>query len=339
MPHPTNQNSIVSNTLGDDGFDEIPHFNCPWTITTNNESFAIVIIYLKRTFNYDFWIRVETHPQGNPKNPKASQLLDIDELRPLIESLATTLLDYYEFPEPHLNEFQLYVYGELMDHLSYKVDLTKIMANTHLPYPDVALDKFSGTDPDQDAESFVQLIQRKINFVLGDAPADPDELVSYTFCKKALFSSLLRGAAAEWYENNVENATTWADTREQFITRFSDGRNKSRHGMELEQCVRGDGEEIRNFLHRVKKIVDKGWPGDMEGFVEANSAAERQVQGRKRRQRYFDYTLRGLRPRYLQRKAQEYLMEHPNGTWNDFSTRIVQRDVSYEVSSFFEFPH
>ena len=63
------------------------------------------------------------------------------------------------------------------------------MAKPHLAYPDLALDKFSGTDPDQDAESFVQLIERKINFALGDAPADPDDLVSYTFRKK-IFSVL-----------------------------------------------------------------------------------------------------------------------------------------------------
>ena len=105
--------------------------------------------------------------------------------------------------------------------------------------------------------------------------------------------------------------------------------------MEVEHCVRGDGEEIRNFLHRIKKIVDKGWPDDMDGIAEADRAAERQAQGRQRRQRYIDYTLRGLRPRYLQRKAQEYLMEHPNATWNEFSTRIIQRDVSYQVSSNF----
>ena len=105
--------------------------------------------------------------------------------------------------------------------------------------------------------------------------------------------------------------------------------------MEVEHCVRGDREEIRNFLHRIKKNVDKGWPDDMEGTVEADRAAERQAQGRQRRQRYIDYTLRGLRPRYLQRKAQEYLMEHPNATWNDFSTRIIKRDVSYQVSSNF----
>ena len=104
--------------------------------------------------------------------------------------------------------------------------------------------------------------------------------------------------------------------------------------MEVEHCVRGGGEEIRNFLHRIKKIVDKGWPDDMEGIAR-DRAAERQAQGRQRRQRYIDCTLRGLRKRYLQRKAQEYLMENPNATWNDFSTRIIQRDVSYQVSSNF----
>ena len=224
-----------------------------------------------------------------------------------------------------------------MDHLSYKVDWTTFMANTHLAYPDLALDKFSGTDPEEDAESFIQLIERKINFALGDAAADPDDLVSYKFRKKALFSSLLWGPAAEWYENIIENATTWADTREQFIIRFSDGRNKFRHRMEVEHCVRGAGEEIRNFLHRIKKIVDREWPVDMEGTVEADRAAERQAQGRQRRQRYIDYTLRGLRPRYLDWKAQEYLMEHAtqrNLEPFPHKNQTKRRDLP----SFFEFP-
>ena len=58
------------------------------------------------------------------------------------------------------------------------------MANTHLVYPDLAIDKFPGTDRDQDAESFIQLIERKNNFALGDAPADAGELVNFTFRKK-----------------------------------------------------------------------------------------------------------------------------------------------------------
>ena len=61
------------------------------------------------------------------------------------------------------------------------------MAGTHLAYPDLALDKFSGIDPDQDAESFIQLIGRKIIFALGDALANPDALANYNFRKKALF--------------------------------------------------------------------------------------------------------------------------------------------------------
>ena len=35
------------------------------------------------------------------------------------------------------------------------------MANTQLAYPDLALDKFSGTYPHQDAEYSVQLIEKK----------------------------------------------------------------------------------------------------------------------------------------------------------------------------------
>ena len=150
-----------------------------------------------------------------------------------------------------------------------------------------------------------------------------------------MFSSLLRGPAAEWYEKNITNATTWQNVRTNFITRFSDGRNKFRYRMEVEHCIRGDGEEIRNFLHRTKQTVDKGWPDDLNGIEAANYAAERTAQGRQRRQRYIDYSLKRLRPRYLQRKAQEYLMENPNARWNDFSTRIIQRDVSFQVSSKF----
>ena len=193
------------------------------------------------------------------------------------------------------------------------------MANTHLAYPDLAIDRFFGTDPDQDAESFIQLIELKINFALGDAPADAGELLNYTFRKKALFSSWLRGPAAEWYESIITNATTWKNVRTNFIIRFWDGRNKFRYGMEVEHCIRGDGEEIQNFLHRIKRTVDKGWPDDLNGIEAAHLNAEREAQGRQRRQRYIDYSLKGLRLRYLHRKAQEFLMENPNATWNDFS--------------------
>ena len=73
------------------------------------------------------------------------------------------------------------------------------MAKAHLAYPDLALEKFSGTDPDQYAEAFIRLIECKINFALETEPEIAKlEHVNYLFRKKALFSSLLRGPAVEW---------------------------------------------------------------------------------------------------------------------------------------------
>ena len=99
--------------------------------------------------------------------------------------------------------------------------------------------------------------------------------------------------------------------------------------------MRADGEEIRNFLHRINKTVDKGWPDDMVGIAPVDQNAERTAQARQKRQRYIDYTLKRLRPRYLQLKVQEYLMEHPNAIWNDFSTHSINKNVTYHVSTSF----
>ena len=105
--------------------------------------------------------------------------------------------------------------------------------------------------------------------------------------------------------------------------------------MEVAHCIKRDGEEIRKFLHRIKRTVDEGWPDDINGIEATHHAAERDAQGKQRRQRYIDYSLKGLRPRYLQRKAQEYLMERPNATWNNFCAQIIQKDLILEVSSTF----
>ena len=75
--------------------------------------------------------------------------------------------------------------------------------------------------------------------------------------------------------------------------------------MEMEKCIRGYGEEIQNFLHRIKGTVDKGWPDYLNGIEAAQHNAEREAQGRQGRQRYSDYSLIGLRLRYLQLKPPE----------------------------------
>ena len=82
--------------------------------------------------------------------------------------------------------------------------------------------------------------------------------------------------------------------------------------MGVEHCIRGVREEIGIFLHRKKRTDDKDWPDGMSGI----EAAQQKL--RQRRQSYIDYSLKGLRPRYMQRKAQEYLVENPNATWSDF---------------------
>ena len=200
----------------------------------------------------------------------------------------------------------------------------------------LGIGQISGTHPDQDAEAFIRLIECKNNFALRTEPDEANaEHVICVFRKKALFSSLLRGPEAEWYGSTIQDAMTWNEVRTLFITGFSDGRNKFRHRMEVEHCRRADGEETRNFLHRMKKTVDKGWPDDIVGISPGDQNAERTAQARQRRQRYTDYTLKVLRPGYLQRKAQECLMEHPNATWNDFSTHLINKDVSYQVYTSF----
>ena len=78
------------------------------------------------------------------------------------------------------------------------------MANSHLAYPDLAVDKFSGRDTDQDAEAFICLIECKFIFLLSE----PDlEHVIYHFRKKSVISSLIRGSKAQWYGSTAKNRT------------------------------------------------------------------------------------------------------------------------------------
>ena len=77
----------------------------------------MIITCLKWTFNYDFRIRVTVYPE---EHPHISQQVDIWGHSLLLGSLAEALSKYYNFPEPHLNDYQLHIFGELVDYLDLK---------------------------------------------------------------------------------------------------------------------------------------------------------------------------------------------------------------------------
>ena len=100
------------------------------------------------------------------------------------------------------------------------------MAANVVAYPDIALEKFSGLDPSEDAQESFSLIQRKIQFSLGTRdPADAGLQAAYDTRQKALFGSVLRGPAAQWFET-LAPALAWNEVRNQFINRFTDAKDK-----------------------------------------------------------------------------------------------------------------
>ena len=86
----------------------------PRTIVCKVGTLEFIITSLEWTFNYDFWIRVIVHPEGNPN---ILQQKNIDKHHLLLESLSEALSYYVELPEPQLNSHQLHILGELLDFL------------------------------------------------------------------------------------------------------------------------------------------------------------------------------------------------------------------------------
>ena len=58
------------------------------------------------------------------------------------------------------------------------------MAGNTVSFPDLALDKFSGKDSDQDAKFFPLTLENKINFSLWSRPPDFAERARYLSIKK-----------------------------------------------------------------------------------------------------------------------------------------------------------
>ena len=74
------------------------------------------------------------------------------------------------------------------------------MANV-VACPELALEKLTGLDPNEDARDFLGIVEKKVAFSLGTRPADAgDEQDAYDNRQRILFGSILRGPAAQWYQ-------------------------------------------------------------------------------------------------------------------------------------------
>ena len=196
------------------------------------------------------------------------------------------------------------------------------MAANVVAYPDIALEKFTGLDPSEVAQEFFSLIQRKIQFSIGTRdPADADLQAAYDARQKALFGSVLRGPEAQWFET-LAPGLAWNEVRNQFITRFTDAKDKYRKRIEVESIKRQPDELIKSYTHRVTKAFEKGWP-------------DPDFNNDQRNAKCMEYFVRGLTPPTLKEKAHQRLIENPATTWQQLQDHVATKDLSFSVSSEF----
>ena len=107
--------------------------------------------------------------------------------------------------------------------------------------------------------------------------------------------------------------------------------------MEVDHCIRADGEDIRNILHRIKKTVNSGqrlprrcgW--SRSGWPECWT---RRISSAKQTEIHWVHTTRD-RTKIPTAKGSRIFDGTSNATWNDFSSHLINKDVSYQVSTNF----
>ena len=101
-----------------------------------------------------------------------------------------------------------------------------------------------------------------------------------------------------------------------------------RFRIEAENLKRQPDENIKSYIHRIKTLVDKGWPTPSDADANARIACENQRIGK-----YKDYFIRGLTPPGLKQKAHQALIEDPNKTWDALQTLIINKDTNLVISA------
>ena len=195
------------------------------------------------------------------------------------------------------------------------------MANV-VAYPDIASEKLTGLDPPEDAQKFFNLIQRKIQFSLGTRdPADAGLQATYDARRRALFGSVLRGPVAQWFDS-LNPELNWNEIRDQFINRFTDAKDKYRKRLEVEHIKRQPDELLPRFIHRLTKVVEKGWP-------------EPEFNNNYRTIKCMETFVRGLTPPSLKQKAHQLLIQNPATTWQNLQDQISNKNINYLMGSEF----
>ena len=213
--------------------------------------------------------------------------------------------------------------------------LVRTLTDTPLSHPNMSLVTFSGNDPRQNANEFWSSVEQKINFSLGTTlPTDAAALANHQNRRKALFGSLLTETALEWF-NTIDPTRTLDQIKGDFINRFTDSRDQFKYRLEVEGATRQEGELIKNYFHRIKHAVDRGWPEKIPARLTdpGQIATERTIQQRQREQKYIDFAIRGLQPPSLKRKAHEYRIENPDKTWDEIQNHLITKDLTFTVST------
>ena len=84
---------------------------------------------------------------------------------------------------------------------------------------------FSGNDPDLNANAFWISVENKTVFSLGQRLTDAGAQPNYDHRKKSMIGSLLTETVLEWYTDEVTDASTWAELKDLFLKRITDGRD------------------------------------------------------------------------------------------------------------------
>lgn len=202
------------------------------------------------------------------------------------------------------------------------------MANNVISYPEMGSEKFTGIDPAEDARAFFSLVAKKATFSLGNRPANNNNNAQdiYDARQRAFFGSLMRGPAAEWFDGQ-DAAQTWAELEAAFVDRFTNGIDKYKFQIEAENITRQPDEFIKTYIHRIRTTVDKGWPIPAAGQPGHNNGVAR------RQAKYIDNFLRGLTPPSLKQAAYKHMIEHPDTTWDELQTHVINKDISFTVSA------